>query len=124
MRARYAPLLTLTAALLGAGCATVADDLRQAQDAYEQARYENAMVWLKTLDREEADMDRQTTARFHYLRGMTAHRLGDDAEARHHLALAQAVAGDTAVLPADWKRTMGRTLVEINGATEEETPHE
>ena len=49
MRARIAPFLTLTAVLLGpaaTGCASLADDLRQAQDAYEQARYENAISGL------------------------------------------------------------------------------
>lgn len=105
-------------------CATLADDLRKAQDAYEEARYENALTWLASLDREEPSMDRPTAARFHYLRGMTAHRLGDEADARHHLALARAIAGDTAVLPTDWKRTMDRTLAELDAAPGEETPHE
>ena len=105
-------------------CGTLSDDLRKAQDAYEEARYENALTWLEALDREEAGMDRPTAARFHYLRGMTAHRLGDEADARHHLALARAIAGDTAVLPTDWKRTMDRTLADLNGPSGEETPHE
>ncbi|MEZ4255387.1 MAG: hypothetical protein R3A78_06675 [Polyangiales bacterium] len=88
--------------------------MRNAQDAYEQARYENALVWLDAVADDLADMDRPTRARYFYLRGMAEHRLGRDREARHDLALARELGGGTTkILPDDWRRNMERVLADL-----------
>jgi ATP/maltotriose-dependent transcriptional regulator MalT len=113
---RLVALAFACAAWLGsaAACTTVRTDLRTAQLLYKDARYEEAALWLSELESQAPDMDGGELARFHYLRGMTAFRLGQREEALHYLVLAdQLVSEDTNALPAAWRSVMERTLQEI-----------
>ena len=98
---------------LGA-CASVRDDLNRAQHNYEEAHYERALAWLDSLDAEYPGMSDDSRARYLYLRGMTAYRLGVRADALHYLALAREVAGDQGrALGPQWRGNMQRTLAEL-----------
>jgi hypothetical protein len=95
-------------------CAALRDDMRRAEGAFEQARYEDVMVWLDDLEPSVADMDHTMRARFYYLRGLTAYRLGDRVVARHNLALCREVAGPRmALLPTDWRSNLESALREM-----------
>lgn len=97
-----------------AACTTVRSDLRTAQLLYKDARYEEAALWLSELESQAPDMDDGELARFHYLRGMTAFRLGQREEALHYLVLSdELVSADANALPAAWRSVMERTLQEI-----------
>jgi hypothetical protein len=106
-------LAGLIASVAGPGCATVSADLAHAEEAYEAARYEDALVWLDAVERDVPNLERPNRARYHYLRGMTFHRLGRRADAHHELALAREVVGETRVLPEEWTRHLGRVLAQL-----------
>ena len=111
--------LTLSAVLVvnaavALGCAALRDDLRRAQADYEEARYEDALVWLRDLEDDAPAMDLETRGRYFYLRGMTEYRLGHRADALHYLAVAREVTGDQgAGLRPEWRQIMERTLAEL-----------
>jgi hypothetical protein len=97
-----------------AGCAAVRDDMRRAETSYEQARYEDTLVWLRDLEHDAPGMDPEMRARYFYLRGMTEYRLGHRSYALHYLAVAREVAGDQgAGLRPEWRPIMERTLAEL-----------
>lgn len=97
-----------------AGCAALSDDMRRAEASYEQARYEDTLVWLTDLEHDAPAMDPEMRARYFYLRGMTEYRLGHRGDALYYLAVAREVAGDEGVgLRPEWRQIMDRTLVEL-----------
>ena len=100
---------------LTVGCAALKDDMRRAEDSYEQANYEHALVWLDDLEDDSPDMDTEMRARFYYLRGMTAYRLGHRNDALHYLAVAREVAGEESqgALRPEWREQMDRALAEL-----------
>lgn len=104
----------LALALL-AGCSALRDDMQRAENAYDEARYDAALVWLDDLEEDTPDMDVDMRARFYYLRGMTAYRLGHRSPALHYLALAREVSGEeaTGALLPEQRQTMERTLAEL-----------
>jgi hypothetical protein len=105
-------LLALCSAI--AGCAALADDLRRVEAAYSGARYQDAMVWLVSLEDSAPQMEEDQRARFFFMRGMTAYRLGDERGARHYLALAQEIAGpDARALRSEWRQVLTRTMGEV-----------
>jgi hypothetical protein len=110
-------LRTALAALCGAwlvACSSVGSELRTAQALYKDARYEEAQRWLGELEADTASMQPAERARFYYLRGMTAFRLGQREDALHYLALANAlVQQDPTRLPPTWQPVMERTLAEV-----------
>jgi len=100
--------------LLAAGCGTLSQQLSTAQKLYADARYEEALEWLVELEREVPSMNDGELARFHYLRGMTAHRLGQQDDALHFLALAEvAAARGPRLLSPSRRVVMERTLLEL-----------
>lgn len=104
--------------LCASACAALRDDLRRAETSYERAEYEKALVWLDDLERDAPDMDQDMRARFYYLRGMTAYRLGRRTDALHYLALAREVAGeDGRGLQDQWQSTLEGTLEELTPTT-------
>ena len=107
-------LVFLGLALCTAGCASLRDDMSRAEEAYTATRYDHALVWLTDLEDSTPDMKVEMRARFYYLRGMTAYRLGDRNDALHYLALAREVAqeDDEGQAP-EWRTTMDRTLTEL-----------
>lgn len=115
MRCLCATLISLS---LSFGCAALSEDLRRAEATYERAEYENALVWLEDLERQVPDMDPELRARFYYLRGMTAYRLGQRTDALYYLALAREVAGERGVGLRDaWRSTLEGTLEELTPTT-------
>ena len=112
MRSPDAALLCL---LLGCvACTSVSSELRTTQTLYKDARYEEAQLWLAELEGSSNDMSPAELARFHYLRGMTAFRLGQPEDALHYLVLAQVLDGDEgAHLPPTWRAVMERTLAQV-----------
>jgi len=119
MKARNAPLVALALVLLALGCAALKNDMQLAETAYDEARYDEALIWLDDLEKDTPDMDVEMQARFYYLRGMTAYRLGHRNDALHYLAVAREVAGEESVttLRPEWRQAMDRTLTEL-------TPHD
>lgn len=111
-------LLALSLAPLGSGCAALADDLHRSQEAYDSARYDAALIWLEDLEKDVPDMEPSMRARFYFLRGMTAYRLGWRTEALHYLALARETAGDRGEsLGPVWRVLLTRTLTELTPTT-------
>lgn len=107
------------------GCTALADDMRRAEQAYESARYEDALTWLSDLEDDIGAMDPETGARYYYLRGMTEYRLGHRADALHYLAVAREAAGDQgAGLRPEWRQIMDRTLEELIPRTGTHRPAE
>ena len=95
-------------------CTTVSSELRTTQTLYKDARYEEAQLWLAELEMSCADMSPAELARFYYLRGMTAFRLGQPEDALHYLVLAQVLDGDDqSHLPPSWRAVMERTLAQV-----------
>ncbi|NIR32825.1 MAG: hypothetical protein GWN84_26710, partial [Gammaproteobacteria bacterium] len=106
-------------ALVAGACGTLQNDLVQAEGAYEEARYDDAEVWLADIGQDVAKLDREHRARFFYVRGMTAYRLGRRNDALHYLALAREESGESEAashLTAEKRQIMDRTLAEL-------TPH-
>jgi len=112
------PSVLLCLGLLAGGCGTLSNDLIQAENAYEQARYDEAEVWLADIGSDVSKLDGEHRARFYYIRGMTAYRLGRRNDALHFLALAREEAGDAQAshITAEKRQIMDRTLAEL-------TPH-
>ncbi|MFT3923036.1 MAG: hypothetical protein QM778_10910 [Myxococcales bacterium] len=105
------------------GCAALRDDLRHAEQAFSEARYENAQTWLTDLEPNVPEMDRELRSRFYYLSGMTAFRTGERARAKHYLALCREEAGDAGVgLTPDWRTNLAVTLRDLGAAGGEEAP--
>lgn len=113
---RRGPGWVTTAALAAlAGCAALTQDLDRAEAHYDRARYEEALVWLDRLERQLPRMTLPDRARFHFLRGMSAHRLGRRDQARHELGLARELAGDPEVsLGERRERLLRRALDELS----------
>jgi len=116
MDRRIAALL-LTLAL---GCAQLSDEMRTIETGYQEARYEDVIVWLDDIEYDVPQLEPAERARFYYLRGMSAHRLGQHDDALYYLALAREVAGEEGRgLRDPWKVQLRDTLAELTpeGAT-------
>lgn len=111
---RCAPLAGLCALLFGAGCGGLRDDLRRAEAAYRDARYEDAEVWTDALARDVMQLAPPDRATFWFVAGMTHLRLGDVSHARHELALCAAqLELSPGALPKSSEALLGRTLREL-----------
>jgi uncharacterized protein YceK len=111
-------LLILALAIALAGCASLRDDMSRAESAYDASDYDASLVWLTDLETQVPDMDMPMRARFYYMRGMTAYRLGKRNDALHYLALAREVAGPRGEgMRAEWQQQMERALTDL-------TPHD
>lgn len=103
-----------------ASCAQLSDEMRTVETGYQEARYEDVIAWLDDLEHDVPHMSSTQRARFYYLRGMSAHRLGQRDDAYYFLALAREVAGeDGRGLRDPWKMQLTDTLAELTpeGAT-------
>jgi hypothetical protein len=108
---------------LALGCAGLSDDIRRARKSYAAAAYEDALTWLGAVESDIPAAERHDQAAWHYLRGMTAYRLGDRRDARHYLALAHVIAGEDGVgLQPEWRRTLAITLAELRDETPASAP--
>lgn len=97
------------------GCATYGSELSRSQRAYEQGEDDRALAVLRALEPDVERLQGADRARYWYLRGMTDYRLGDKADARHWLALADAVEKATpGSLSADWSATLTDSLNDLD----------
>jgi hypothetical protein len=97
-----------------AACTALRDDLRRAEAAFVEARYEDVSVWLVDLEPSVADLPRPLRARYYYMAGVTAERLGDRGRARHYLLLCREEADrEGNGLSDDRRRNLALTLAEL-----------
>jgi len=82
--------LASSAALLLAACTTYRSQLHRGQRYYEENQYEAALALWRDLEADADSLTPEERARYAYFRGMTNYRLGQRAEARYWLSLAQA----------------------------------
>ena len=107
--------LALTFLCVGvAACAPHNEDLRRAERAFLDARYEEVNVWLLDLRPSVPDLSRLQRARYYYMAGVTAVRLGDRDRARHYLRLCrEEVAYPDSALSDERMRNLKLTLQEL-----------
>lgn len=111
-RARGLGTASLVLGLAGAlGCTSLSDDLSRAETAFHAARYEDVQVWLADLEPSLPKLNAQDRARFYYLAGMSAQRIGEHARARHALALCrEELDASHEQLPAAWMQNLSSAL--------------
>lgn len=108
-------LLAATLVTSALGCATYRDELVRGQNALEASQHEKALAILRRLENVQGHFDASEQARYAYLRGMTDYRVGYRADARHWLAVAQAIeAQNSGALPANFKAKLEPTLAELD----------
>jgi hypothetical protein len=113
MRSFFGALAVLV--MSGLGCQTYQDDLTRSQRAFQQNEHEHALAILRQLEPDTQHLGVNQQAQYCYLRGMTDYRIGYKIDARHWLALAQALEEKVpGLLPEDWKARMKDALVELN----------
>jgi hypothetical protein len=117
MVARFrAPCLLVACAGLVA-CTGLADDLRRAEVAFTQARYEDVEVWLDALAPDIGRMEASERTRYYYFAGMSAYRIGERTRARHALALCrEELALSRTALPSNYQRNLHAALEELTRA--------
>ncbi|WP_053235332.1 hypothetical protein [Sandaracinus amylolyticus] len=107
------PLAVIFALALGA-CAATSSEMRRAEEAYDQARFDAARTWLVDLEDIAPSMDEPMRARYFYLRGMAEYRLGHRLEALHYLEVAHEIAGENGRgLREEQRDLLARTRAEL-----------
>lgn len=96
-------------------CSGVRDTLTRGQAYYEDNRFEQALSVWRELARSAAELTPRERARYFYLRGMTAYRLGFRDDARHWLGLGKALEGrhPGGIAPA-WVARLDAALDDLN----------
>jgi hypothetical protein len=95
-------------------CTGLTDDLRRAETAFTEARYEDVEVWLHELEGDVPRMPSEQRARYYYLAGMSAYRIGARAPARHALALCREELADSpGALPPIYLRNLRAALDDL-----------
>lgn len=108
------PLLALSSFVVVLGCAATASEMRRAEDAYDQARFDHARTWLIDLEDDAPAMSVPMRARYFYLRGMSEYRLGHRLDALHYLEVAKEIVGDDQrLLEQEQRELLERTLAEL-----------
>lgn len=95
-------------------CTTLEADLATAHRLYRDAHYEAAERWLVEVEREATTLPTADRARFYYLRGMCAYRLGQREDARHYLVLgSQLLKLDDSQVDMEGQAALGRALQDL-----------
>lgn len=98
-----------------ATCTTYRDNLSRAERLYQENKFEDSLALCRLMERDMDALSRSEQARYAFLRGMTDYRLGYRTDARHWLAVANAIHEQEAGgLDADAQATTERTLDELN----------
>jgi hypothetical protein len=128
---------TLLRVLVGLTCActSLGDEVRRAEQAFSEARYEDVEAWLSDLEPSLGKMSTPLRARYYYLAGMSAYRIGQRAEARHALALCReelaslrwraGEAGDSTSdeqLPPAWMHNLQTALDDLSAPRSYDAP--
>jgi hypothetical protein len=109
-----ASLLASTILALLPACSSLKSEMRQAENAYNHANYEDALRWFEALEQDEPRMKVDDRARFHYLRGMASYRLGKRDDALYELSLArEIVEHEGANLEPEYVAEMNAVLDEL-----------
>jgi hypothetical protein len=115
MPSRLAGMLCAMVALAAASCSGASGSLTRGQRAFEQGEHERALAIFRDLEADVGRLSPTERTRYAYLRGMTDYRLGDKTDARHWLALAQALEREShGALEPDWAARMNESLGELN----------
>lgn len=110
MRSVLPTLLVLSLA----ACAHIDHRIESAAASFDDARYDDALVWLADLDDDVGRMPLEDEAYFYYLRGMTAYRLDRRTDALHDLALARELVEAHTLTPEGLDAALlERTLAEL-----------
>lgn len=108
----------LSFAVLLTACAHVDHRIENAALCFDDARYDDALVWLADLDDDVGRMALDDETYFFYLRGMTAYRLDRRTDALHYLALARAMMDTHSLAPEGVDAALlARTLEELTPTT-------
>lgn len=104
------------AALLGsAGCTTYRDNLTRGERLYQQNQFDQSLAVWRLMERDVDALTRAEQARYAFLRGMTDYHLGFRSDARHWLAIAQAIdQHEAGGLAPEARTTLQTTLDELN----------
>jgi hypothetical protein len=95
-------------------CTTVRDDLRRAEAAFSEARYEDVEAWAAELAPDVSTMTAEERAHYYYLAGMSAFRIGKRARARHALVLCrEEIELGKVQLPESWSRNLHAALEQL-----------
>ncbi len=99
------------------GCATYRDDLARGQHYFDVNQYDNALSVWRMLERDWDSLDYAEQSRYAYLRGMTDYRMGYRADARHWLALSEAIVEKhPGGLDAQTTAQLNQALTQLNEA--------
>ena len=99
---------------LACACTSLGDEVRRAEQAFSEARYEDVEEWLSDLEPNLGKMSTPLRARYYYLAGMSAYRIGQRAQARHNLALCrEELAMSAEKLPESWMHNLESALADL-----------
>jgi hypothetical protein len=110
---------------LACACTSLGDEVRRAEQAFSEARYEDVEAWLSDLEPSLGKMSTPLRARYYYLAGMSAYRIGQRAEARHALALCREEVDTLAEkLPPAWMHNLEKALEELSSSRSDAEEHD
>ena len=105
----------LAGLLAVAACSGASGSLIRGQRAFEQGEHDRALAIFRDLEPDLGRLSRIERTHYAYWRGMTDYRLGDKTDARHWLALAQALEKEApGGLESEWAARMNQSLGELN----------
>jgi hypothetical protein len=105
-------VVALVAAL---ACTTYRDNLSRGERLYQANKFDDSLALCRLMERDVDALTRPEQARYAYLRGMTDYQLGFRTDARHWLAIAQAIhQQEVDSLDANAQATTKATLDELN----------
>lgn len=110
-------LLVSTLALGVTSCSTYLDDLNRAETHFQANEHERALALFRVVEADIDSLSPADRARYAYLRGMNAYRLGTPfrADARHWLAVARAEEKQhEGSLKTEWKERADEALRDLN----------
>ena len=109
---RRLPAALIALSTFVSACAATTSEMRRAEEAYDQARFDAARTWLVDLEDEAPSMDEPLRLRYFYLRGMAEYRLGHRLDALHYLAVARELSSERG-LRDEQRQLLERTLTEL-----------
>jgi hypothetical protein len=115
---RYAIVLLIGTLAFGVvSCSTYLDDLNRAEAHFQANEHERALALFRAVEPDLDSLGPADRARYAYLRGMNAYRLGTPfrADARHWLAVARAEEKQhEGSLKSEWKERADEALRDLN----------
>jgi hypothetical protein len=109
------PVAALPIAFALVGCTNYQDQLARAEQHYQNARYEAALVNLEDLEIHTPALSRGERVRYDVVRGMTHLRLEQRPDARHWLALAREEARtEPSAMTETTRANIDRTVEELD----------